>query len=306
MSVIKNYEDHLENQGLSQGYRTSLLLQKDLFLRWQNQTQKQLINYSNLMEYVGYCRNRNLKKSSLEKVVLSLRYYLGWLEKTDKIKTNPALELDLKGNNPRPFYDLLSREELDNLYKNYPLHKDKELHKSYINIYEKMYLSSHRDQVITGLLVYQGLETGDIKRLKTEDLDLKSGELNVRRGIRINARTLKLESSQMYDLLVYEREIRPEIMEKKGLETDYLFTSTGKSLQLGQDMARIYKNLKKINEKLVSLHHIRSSVIRHWLKSFSLRVVQEKAGHRYVSSTEKYLENDVEDLTRNLEKYHPY
>lgn len=40
--------------------------------------------------------------------------------------------------------------------------------------------------------------------------------------------------------------------------------------------------------------------IRH-----NFREVQYRAGHRYVSSTENYLVNDLEDLQEDINKYHP-
>ena len=37
----------------------------------------------------------------------------------------------------------------------------------------------------------------------------------------------------------------------------------------------------------------------------SLREVQYMAGHKYVSYTERYQSNDLENLQKKLEKYHP-
>ena len=50
---------------------------------------------------------------------------------------------------------------------------------------------------------------------------------------------------------------------------------------------------------------IRSSVITHWLKNHNLRQVQYMAGHKYVSSTERYQMNNLDKLQGQLEKYHP-
>ncbi|MDF1573072.1 MAG: hypothetical protein P1P82_15795 [Bacteroidales bacterium] len=50
---------------------------------------------------------------------------------------------------------------------------------------------------------------------------------------------------------------------------------------------------------------IRSSVITHWLKHYNLRQVQYMAGHKYVSSTERYQQNNLDKLQGQLEKYHP-
>jgi len=56
---------------------------------------------------------------------------------------------------------------------------------------------------------------------------------------------------------------------------------------------------------LKSLHQIRASVIAGWLNHYNLRQVQYMAGHRYVSSTERYRSDNLEDLQKELEKYHP-
>jgi integrase/recombinase XerD len=50
---------------------------------------------------------------------------------------------------------------------------------------------------------------------------------------------------------------------------------------------------------------IRQSVITYWLKTMNLRQVQYMAGHKRVSSTERYLGNNLESLKDKLEKCHP-
>lgn len=47
------------------------------------------------------------------------------------------------------------------------------------------------------------------------------------------------------------------------------------------------------------------SVITHWIKALNLREAQHWSGHRYVSSTEAYLINDLEGLAEDVERYHP-
>lgn len=43
----------------------------------------------------------------------------------------------------------------------------------------------------------------------------------------------------------------------------------------------------------------------HWLKTHNLRQVQYMAGHIYVSSTERYKINSLDNLKSKLEKLHP-
>jgi len=49
---------------------------------------------------------------------------------------------------------------------------------------------------------------------------------------------------------------------------------------------------------------IRQSVITEWLKEKNLRTVQYMAGHRYISSTERYKTSNLEDLKDALNKHH--
>ena len=65
-------------------------------------------------------------------------------------------------------------------------------------------------------------------------------------------------------------------------------------------------HLKKINSKVKSIDQIRASVIVHWLKLYNLRKVQIMAGHRYISSTESYKANNLDDLKEDIKNYHPF
>jgi integrase/recombinase XerD len=70
-------------------------------------------------------------------------------------------------------------------------------------------------------------------------------------------------------------------------------------------MADLMTNVRKINPGIINAKHIRASVITKWLKVYNLREVQYLAGHRYISSTERYLENDLEGLLEEVQQYHP-
>mgnify|MGYP000907514115 FL=1 len=46
-------------------------------------------------------------------------------------------------------------------------------------------------------------------------------------------------------------------------------------------------------------------VIAEWLKKIDVRKVQYMAGHRYVSSTERYNGMNLQELKDSLNKFHP-
>jgi integrase/recombinase XerD len=68
-------------------------------------------------------------------------------------------------------------------------------------------------------------------------------------------------------------------------------------------MSRIKKMINRYEPRLNSMAQIRASVITNWLQYYNLREVQYMAGHKYVSSTERYRTDNLEDLQKELEKY---
>jgi len=93
------------------------------------------------------------------------------------------------------------------------------------------------------------------------------------------------------------------------IEGGYLFHKK----RLIRGMSRIKKMINRSRLKcgtsyeprLNNMAQIRASVITNWLQHYNLREVQYMAGHKYVSSTERYRTDNLEDLQKELEKYHP-
>jgi len=95
--------------------------------------------------------------------------------------------------------------------------------------------------------------------------------------------------------------IRPKLQNKSGR----LFTGRNDIENLKNTLLHLGHALRKINLKVKHAMQIRQSVITGWLKEKDLRTVQYMAGHRYVSSTERYRESNLEELKEALLKYHP-
>lgn len=67
----------------------------------------------------------------------------------------------------------------------------------------------------------------------------------------------------------------------------------------------MFKKLKQISHKVKDIKQVRASVITHWLNHYNIREVQYMAGHRYISSTERYVQDDLESLQEIIESLHP-
>ena len=67
----------------------------------------------------------------------------------------------------------------------------------------------------------------------------------------------------------------------------------------------MFGQLHALNKKVINAKQIRSSVITEWLRKNNLRQVQYMAGHKYVSSTERYQLNNIDDLKNEVQQHHP-
>jgi site-specific recombinase XerD len=103
----------------------------------------------------------------------------------------------------------------------------------------------------------------------------------------------------------YVLKTRDELLQLTGKESQQLFISTGTSERIANIMGYLLKRLRQLNKKVTSANQLKASVIVHWLKLYNLRQVQYMAGHRYVSSTESFLMNEMDGMIEDIEKYHP-
>jgi integrase/recombinase XerD len=87
--------------------------------------------------------------------------------------------------------------------------------------------------------------------------------------------------------------------------TDRLFLQRDNGENFYGITQMMLKHLRKINSRIKNFEQIRASVITQWLKQYDLRKVQYLAGHKYVSSTEEYKVNVIDELQDDITKYHP-
>jgi len=76
-------------------------------------------------------------------------------------------------------------------------------------------------------------------------------------------------------------------------------------LEHSKQLGGLTNEIKSKNKQFINFKQVRTSVITHWLKQYNLRQVQYMAGHRYISSTEAYLVNQMEDLQADIDQFHP-
>ena len=201
--------------------------------------------------------------------------------------------INIKGVTQEVIHNILTSDELEDLYQSYNITKGNEIVRK-------------RNKIIVGLLVYQGLTTSNLNNLKVENIQLYKGKIDILGTRKSNGRLLELKPWQLMELMEYINEIRPQILNENYRETNQLLLPLGTSLNLQNILAKITKELRQINNKFNSTKQIRTSVIINWLKQYNLRKTQYFAGHRYISSTEKYQQDDLESLHKTINTFHPF
>lgn len=285
-----HFEQYLQKQGYRLATIRSYGQDLDRFTSWCHQVGQvaERVDYACLLDYVAYCR-ATCHPRTIQGRMSSLRHYFNGLVAAGRRTDNPAVAVRLRGMTRSVPHDLLTWEELEQLYRDYPAAG----------------IVGKRNKAMLGLLIYQGLNTGELFLLETADLQLAEGRIHVPGTGRSNSRVVRLEAHQVIQLQNYLLTQRPALQvlsKKKGTR---LFLSSGKGAGLANSYAKLLRSLQTVSPRVKGLGQLRASVITHWLTTTHLRQVQYQVGHRYASSTEHYRTDRLEGLQEQLESLHP-
>jgi integrase/recombinase XerD len=135
-------------------------------------------SYSEVLDYIGIQRKRNQSAGSLNRILQGIKKYYNYLNAIGARADHPCGSLSLKDKiSPDiQLQDLFTAEELQLI-----LTRAKE---------SKPGRQYYRNQVILGLLVYQGLKTGELTALTIQDINLEVGTVYIKANRKSHARTL--------------------------------------------------------------------------------------------------------------------
>jgi site-specific recombinase XerD len=259
------------------------------------------LSYSDAMGFIKWSSKHGASQKTIANYLNHVRKFYQFLISEEVVKENPVAHIKVQGIKRKVYYDVFTTEELETLYQQYPTTIQHEEGKM-LPPQAKNILSRRRNKVILSLLVHQGLRVEEIAALKLQDLQLREGKITVHAQRRTAARTMQLQSHQVYELMDYLHEVRKQMLSEA---TDKVFFN----LQGGENFYGItqglLKVLRQINSRIKNIDQIRASVITAWLRIYDLRKVQYLAGHKYVSSTEAYKANVIDELQDDIRKFHP-
>jgi len=284
----ERFEDYLRQNKFRESTIRGHLQDMERFKKWSEKENSDYrnANYHHLLKFIQAAQKRGVSKSSINIHLNSIGKYYDYLIRTGERNDNPAKELRLKNKRKKVLLHLLTAQELEELYTNYQNKPEWKLRG------ERAKQSHRRNVVLLGLMIYQGVQTAELKKIEKAHLNLLKGTIYIPSAGRSNSRLLKLNVKQLIPIQNYL-----SILEK---EQEKLFNCNMTGVMLW-----LMTTLKRNAQKIKDAQQIRSSVIVNWLKQYNLRQVQYMAGHKYISSTEKYKQEDLEDLQRQLNLFHP-
>lgn len=263
----------------------------NLFLSWMK---KQAIepeqgSYADVLAYMKYCQKNGTTQRTIQNYLNMIKHFYGYLIEQKQIEINPVTGIKVQGVKRKSLYHIFKPEELHAIY----------------NSYQDESLKGKRNKIMLSLLVYQGVKTEELIKLEVQHVKLKEGKIEIPGGLRSEGRVLKLESHQVLEFYDYVNNTRKEILTKSGKQTDKLFVSIEGGESLDSCMHRLMFWVRRKNKLVMNAKQLRASVIVKWLKVYNLRKVQYLAGHRYISATESYQQNEMEGLTEEVNQFHP-
>ena len=308
MNTTYNYEKFKEwllLKRYSPATTATTIRAAEYFRQWaarENIFELEEISYPDAMMFISWSSKHGASQKTIANYLNHIGKFYNFLLSEKIVAVNPVAHIKVQGIKRKVYYDILNVEELQTLYSLYPVSiviQDKHMPPQSKNI-----LSRKRNKVILSLLIYQGLRVEEISALELQDLQLREGKITIHAKRRTAARIMKLESHQVYELMDYIHETRKEFLEATGA-TSKLFLQWKTKDNFHNITHLMLTHLRTINSRVKNFDQLRASVITAWLKQYDLRKVQYLAGHKYVSSTEEYKANNIDELQDDVTKYHP-
>lgn len=309
---LKGFKIYLQELGNGENTIHQKMNYTGYFIKWleSENLQTKETTYNDLLNFIDYCRLEEKSTRQINSTLRSIKNYFEYLKTNNPELINPASNLQLKGKVNKLPSNIISYTKLEQLYQSFPPVGGQ---------VPQLTPRDKRNKIILGLLIYQGVTTEELKQLETNHIKLKQGKIYVPGNRKRNSRTLELKPCQILELNEYLAQTRPKILKEidkpkparkpdtinKERLKEQLFISINGSENIKNSLHHMFRNISKTNPEILSPKQIRASVITYWLKNYNLRQVQYMAGHKHVSSTERYQLNNLDKLQEKIEKLHP-
>jgi site-specific recombinase XerD len=164
--ILKKYSPHTIE---------TIIETTEYFMQWaaaENIEEPEQAGYTDAIAFMQSLNRRGVLQKTVANYLGHVRKFFDFLMSDGIIKENPVAFIKVQGIKRRVYYTILTEEELQALYQNYPVTIEHEVGKN-IPPQERNILSRKRNKVMLSLLIHQGLRVEEIKAVKLQDLQLR-------------------------------------------------------------------------------------------------------------------------------------
>jgi len=244
------------------------------------------ITRNDILSYRSFLQENYKGQRTNQQRLSMLRVFFDAMQSNGLMNHNPATGIHIKGITRATVNNVLTKQQLDNLYNNYEVNPTDPF--------------SSRNKVILGLLIYQAISIGELKKLAVDAIDTKNWILRVPSAGRSNSRNLPLQNNQISQIQEYLHTSRESIMSSKSQRSEQLIINAFTD-KLRSTLITLQKQIRKIEPAFINYIQLRNSVLVHLTRDADLIKVKEFTGKRYISSLERYQQvNNLPQLQQQL------
>lgn len=282
-------EEYLNQSKLTRASAANYLYTIEHFLKMHPKAKR--YKYSDLVNWLAETRKRYENIQTSIRILSAIKKYYQYLVWTGQRNDDPSQTLTVKvgGNHSIQVQDLFTSSELELL-----LNRENR----YANLLD-------RNKVLLSLMIYQGLTSDEAIRLDVDNVDLDAGTVYVKGSSKLNRRTLELRPSQIRLLDRYIHETRTRM--KRSNTSKLILNKLGRPISVSGINAVFDQLALLFPDRNLNPRTVRMSVIAGWIneKGLPLETVQELAGHKWPSSTEKYRRPNDSEQRRLINQFFP-
>ena len=138
------------------------------------------ITYNQILQFIDHERKRGIENQSIIRMINSIRIYYDFLMDTGAVTQNIIRRIRINQVGRRALPQVLSPEQLEKIYHDFTTLPEWH-HRS-----ERARLLHQRNTVILGLMIYQGLDSGQVAKLETTHVNLAEGKIYIPSGRKSN------------------------------------------------------------------------------------------------------------------------
>lgn len=248
-------------------------------------------DYKDIMDYFKSFLLNVDERPGMALIQSGIKKYYDFLIHTGQINRHPCRSICIKQRRKNVIHvDLFTQFELERLLRRH----------------ERYAVLKYRNRLVISLLIYQGLTSSEIAKLKVRDMNPDKGLVKIAASSTNIGRKLELKPIQLDLLDKYLNKSRKHLQRQN--QEALLLNKLGNPMSV-DDIHYLIETYKYLYpDRKLTPQTIRQSVIANWLNKYHIPLedAQLLAGHKRPSATLKYKQANMQQAVETLNRFHPF